>query len=290
MVSAKSDMVSRSDISVSIPVTLVDAQQSKLQLKEGVYVAGGTLLQLNWEANEAMSKQIISLNNLTELKDIEVIKEGQKHFVKIGALTTINECLHSSIMTKYCPLFVTACQNIAAPAVRNLATLGGNVASRIGDSLPVLLVLDAEITCLINGEKKTKKISEWLKESRDSSFLLIDIRIPYKEKQFSYYYKKVGRREAFTPAIVSVSGMWRFEKGELLDVRLAVGGGSHEPVRLYQVEELLKKDGCEYSSELVFSKIINEFNSYSDSFFNDQYRKKVAANLIISELKKQFIY
>lgn len=289
MVNEKSETISRTDISVSIPNTFDDAQKSKSQFKEGVYVAGGTLLQLNWEADEVMSKQIISLANLTELKNIEVVKEDQKHFVRIGALSTINECLQSDIIAMYCPLFISACKSIAAPAVRNLATVGGNVASRIGDSLPVLLVLDAEITCSINGEEVTKKISHWLYEKQHPSFLLIDIRIPYIEEQASYFYKKVGRREAFTPAIVSVSGMWIIEDGKFLEIRLAVGGGNHQPVRLYQVEELLKINGCEFSSELVFSKILNEFNSYSDPFISDQYRKKVAANIIISELKKHFI-
>ncbi|TXC91524.1 xanthine dehydrogenase [Metabacillus litoralis] len=289
MVSEKSETVTRSDIAVSIPITLKEALQSKSKFKEGVYIAGGTLMQLDWEANEIMTKHIVSLKNLSELKGVEVVKEGQKRFVKIGALTTINECLNHTLTAMYCPLFVSACHSIAAPAVRNLATVGGNVASRIGDSLPALLVLDAEITCLMNGKKMTKKISDWLNDKQNSSFLLIDIRIPFPEEQVSYFYKKVGRREAFTPAVVSVSGMWRFEDEELLDVRLAVGGGSHYPVRLYQVEELLKTDSLKFSSELVYSEILNEFNSYSDPFLSDQYRKKVAANIIISKLKKQFI-
>lgn len=289
MVSEKSETVTRSDIAVSIPITLKEALQSKSKFKEGVYIAGGTLMQLDWEANEIMTKHIVSLKSLSELKGVEVVKEGQKRFVKIGALTTINECINHSLTVTYCPLFVSACHSIAAPAVRNLATVGGNVASRIGDSLPALLVLDAEITCLMNGKKITKKINDWLNDKQNSSFLLIDIRIPFQEEQVSYFFKKVGRREAFTPAVVSVSGMWRFEDEELLDVRLAVGGGSHHPVRLYQVEELLKTDSLKFSSELVYSEILNEFNSYSDPFLSDQYRKKVAANIIISKLKKQFI-
>ncbi|WP_226668492.1 FAD binding domain-containing protein [Metabacillus litoralis] len=285
-----SEVLSRTDIEVSSPLTILEALEYKSKFQEGVYVAGGTLLQLGWEKSEFISKRIISLESLKELKNVEMHLEDQKQFVKIGALTTIDECINHALTIMYCPLFVTACKNIAAPAVRNRGTIGGNVASRIGDSLPVLLVLNAKVTFLINGKIVTKSLADWLNDQHDPSFLLIDIRIPCVKTKTSDFYKKVGRRETFTSAIVSVSGKWSScENGNIRDMRLAVGGGNHDPVRLYRVEEILKKEGCEFSSELIYSEILNEFNSYSDVFLTDHYRKKVAANIIVSELKRQLV-
>jgi xanthine dehydrogenase C subunit len=285
-------ILTKSDINVDHPRLIQDAMIMKQQ-SEGVFIAGGTLIQLNWEAGLTPSTNLINLETICELKGIEHVEQNGQSFIKVRALTTIAECLENSMILEYAPLLIEACKSIAAPAVRNRATLGGNVASGIGDSIPVLLVLDAELTIRIKNKTKTLKLWEWLqiqRETPQSSFLLIDIHIPFQRKGDQAFFKKVGRRDAFTPALITISAQWRKRSdNELNYIRIAIGGGNNYPSRLIIVEKLLETNSFnETFLQSIYPEILDEFISYSDPFVSESYRKQVVANLLVAELMNIF--
>lgn len=285
-------VTTKSDILVDHPHHIKAAMMMKQQ-SEGVFIAGGTLIQLNWEAGLPLSTRLINLESLSELKGIDHMKQDDRPFIIIGALTTISECMENPIIIEHSPLLIEACKKIAAPAVRNRATLGGNIASGIGDSIPALLALDAELTIRNQDVTKVLKLWDWLqlkKQTPQSNFLLINIKIPFREECDQAFFKKVGRREAFTPALVTISGQWKkVGARELEYIRIAVGGGNHHPIRLVTVEKLIETNSCdEKVIRSLYPKIHDEFISYSDPFITESYRKQVAANLLIAELMNIF--
>ena len=63
----------------------------------------------------------------------------------IGAAATFNEVLENQIVAETAPVLVQACRQVGATQIRNMGTLGGNVANAAAcaDSLPALVCLDA---------------------------------------------------------------------------------------------------------------------------------------------------
>ncbi|MGM0875375.1 MAG: FAD binding domain-containing protein [Bacillota bacterium] len=294
MITVNNEMavMTKSGILVEHPHLIQDAMMMK-QKSGGDFIAGGTLIQLNWEAGLKLSSTLINVELIRELKGIEHVVQEDRSFIEIGTLTTISECIENPIIIEHAPLLVEACKKIAAPAVRNRATLGGNVASGIGDSIPALLALDAELTVRIQEKTKIVKLWVWLqiqRETPQTNFLLITIKIPCQKKSDQTFFKKVGRREAFTPALVTISAQWKKVSAEELEyIRIAVGGGNNNPSRLIVVEKILETNRCnETLLKSIYLEFLDEFNSYSDPFISESYRRQVVGNLLVAELMNIF--
>ncbi|MNV66807.1 xanthine dehydrogenase subunit XdhB [compost metagenome] len=101
-------------------------------------------------------------------------------------------------------------------------------------------------------------------------------------------FRKVGRREAFTPSLVTVAISASIdEEHRFHEVRIAAGGGSGRPQRLSRAEVML--EGVRYTEELLaslYEVVENSFETYSDPFATELYKKKTAGNLVVSELWK----
>lgn len=125
------------------PRSLQEAWELKTILGEGaVYVSGGTLLRTQWEAGTApLPRQMIDLRNIAGMGEIGLAED----YLTIGSLVSLSQCRENRDLREIAPAVQEAARNIAAPAVRNLATLGGNISSGYGDILPALLVYDAEV-------------------------------------------------------------------------------------------------------------------------------------------------
>ncbi len=261
---------------------------------DAVYVAGGTLLRTQWESGlAAMPKHLIDLTAVPGLKGIT----KEEHSLAIGSLTTLGECRKDPHIARHCPILIEAIRSIAASSVRNLATIGGNIASRVGDSLPVFIVCHADFEWNTGLSPMTEDASEWAERLQvqlpKASHLLTRVHLPlFKEteivpKRFGAFHK-VGRREAFTPSLVTVALNGGLKaNGTIAEIRIAAGGGQTIPHRLAAAEKLLK--GQAVSRELlaaVHQAVIDGYQPKADPLATDAYRKKTAANLIVTELWK----
>ena len=107
-------------------------------------VAGGTdlLVQLTGEIGDAPDR-VVDLWRVEELRGIRV-RDGA---LELGALTTYTQIRGSDACSTHAPALVAAAATIGAAQIQNRGTIGGNVmnASPAGDTLPVLLALDATL-------------------------------------------------------------------------------------------------------------------------------------------------
>lgn len=280
------------DAKVWTPTDLKEAWALRERFRlQSSFVAGGTWLQTQWEKGMPYPSHLISLENIAELEGVDQRKVNGKQCLYIGALTKLDTCGHHPAIQKLCPLLSVAIQQIAAPAVRNLGTIGGNVAHGLGDAITAFLTMDAEVSFFDGQMLKSEKLEHWLKgRKKNQESLLTGIILP-KSQHSSIsiqFFKKVGRREAFSGAVVTVSGVIsKNEAGVIEFVRLAVGGGENSPKRLQETEQLLI--GQKINSLLlknVYKTIFHEFNPISDVFYSNNYRRWVAANIIVSELSR----
>lgn len=277
---------------VWLPKSLEEAWEIKQRIgSDACFIAAGTLLQAKWEKGSARPSHLISLEGIDEMKGVSREAVSGHPTVRIGALTTLGSLLSSSLLLQQSPLVTEAVRGIAAPAVRNRATIGGNVASGVGDAIPALLAADALVWTFDGNIRLTKSLWQWIQENYNSQITSSNIvtRIELPEPGIAdHFYRKIGRREAFIPSIVTVAGCcMRKEDGTITHIRLAVGGGETPPQRL-QLSERLLQGGPIHGTvlESVYRDVLEEFQPVSDAFASAYYKKQIAANAIASELAK----
>jgi carbon-monoxide dehydrogenase medium subunit len=260
-----------------------------------VYVAGGTLLRTQWEASiRPEPRHLIDLSGVKELHGIGT--EGEE--LAIGALTTLAACRRDPQLKSRFPLLAEAARAIAAPSVRNLATLGGNIVSAVGDSLPALLVYGARLVWRDGQATWTEEAADWLERgpdgTEDSVRLLLQVRLPLDAaadegggadgRPFGFY-AKIGRREAFTPSLVTTALTGRIDGGRLRGIRLAAGGGKTVPRRFPLAEARLEGAPAEDGAvRLLHRLLMEQYEPAPDPFASAEYRKRTAANVAASHL------
>jgi carbon-monoxide dehydrogenase medium subunit len=287
------------------PQTAAEAWQYKQTYGiDSVFVAGGTLLRTNWESGAApMPQHLIDLSAISGMNEIRVGEEG----LLIGAQSKLQECRTNSLLRRHFPMVTDAIRSIAAPSIRNLATIGGNIASIVGDSIPALLVYDAALLWYNGLSEQREQLSDWLLAAGRSGYrndrLLLCLMLPHKSgmskcdeaenstisnmKRFGAFHK-VGRREAFTPSVVTaaIRGSTT-DAGLLSEIQIAVGGGQTIPRRLTEVEKEIV--GTVVDGEMfrhLFDRTLELYEPRGDAFASAAYRKRTAANLIVTELWK----
>lgn len=294
------------------PQSAADAWQMKQNFgAEAVYAAGGTLLRTQWESGLAkMPAHLIDISRISGQAEPIRVHESS---ITIDAATSLAACRSDALIARKLPLLAEAIKQIAAPSVRQLATLGGNVSSLVGDSLPALLVYDAQLHLFGGAGEHWEELSDWLAateqallSSQPAGRLLIGITIPIskvavdthdespaqkemdtKTKRFGAYYK-VGRREAFTPSVVTAAVDGSISASGVLEhMKLAVGGGQTIPRRLKELEAAFVGSELHAATlQRIYDGVLDVYEPIGDPFASADYRKSTAANLIVTELWK----
>ena len=285
------DVLKLKEPAISIPATIEEAVALKQQYGEKAeFASGATLLQLQWMNGRSIPEQLISLEHIKELNSI--IYDQHNGELSIGAVTPLGSYKTNKILKEF-PILCNALKSIAAPAIRNRGTIGGNIIGRIGDLIPLLIALNAELVFRIGNEIKHIGVWDWYRQAMNSELLLTHILIPLdKEIIESYtFFRKIGRREAFTSAILTVSGKFKWDETNIIQgVSLAIGGGDNKAIRLENTEQLIiGRNAAKLDWKTIYKSITEEFVAAEDAFVSSNYRKKVAANLIVAELQSQFI-
>lgn len=272
--------------------TIEEAWEIKYTYQEKAqYIAAGTLIQLQREQGTPLKANLIRLDHFVNLKGCKWITENNVMKLEIGALTTLKNLQMNKEVQESFRILIESAGVVASPAVRNRATIGGNVSYRVGDTIPALLALGAQVRWFDAGDVYVDDLAVYLDSQKEhDTALLMAILLPEpKESTHSHtFYQKVGRRESFIPSLVTAAlSVGLNVEGRVEYLYIAVGGGATTPIRLPAVEEIVTHNTL--SIELlgpVHQKIQDVFQPVSDPFVSPEYRKLVVANLIVSELEK----
>src|SRR6185436_14401411 len=179
-------------------------------------------------------ERVLALLAIPELCGIREIDTG----LEIGATTPFSTIRASPAIRSVFPALADAAAQIGGLQIQNRATLGGNLAnaSPAGDSLPVLLALDAIV--VIAGPKGKREIpystfhTGYRKTALLPGEILAAVRLPLPPPGTIQAFRKVGTREAQAISKVVVAMVGRVEEGRIADLRLAAGSVAATPVRL----------------------------------------------------------
>jgi CO/xanthine dehydrogenase FAD-binding subunit len=252
-------------------------------------IAGGTDVMVLYSAGKLPNRKLINIWGIPELRQIEVLPER----IRIGAACTYTALRRHEIISRDFPLLALAASWTGGIANQNRGTLGGNIAnaSPAADSLPALLVYDAELTLIsVRGERRVayrKFHTGYKKTTLAADELIQDIALPRKFAGYASHARKVGARNAQAISKVCLAALGQCADGVIRDVRLALGSVAPVPLRLQETEQLLTGIKIEPSSINAARKsVLKEIRPIGDIRSTARYRAAVAANLVAEFIEK----
>lgn len=252
-------------------------------------IAGGTDLLVKWK--NGILPDLTHLVDLGNLKLTSIAQEGDH--IAIGSGCTMSQIAEHPLVKKKFPALVTAALQVGALQIRNLATLGGNVAnaSPAGDTIPALLTLEAQVRLAgIKGVRLVPLAKFFTgpgKTEMEAGDLIEAFLIPDRETKGTFF--KLGERRAHAISKVSLAlSSWAMP-GSRIAWRIALGAVAPTVIRARRAETLL-----EGASESLTEKIIEqacqlvceEATPISDIRSEKEYRKKMVGVLLKRALEK----
>jgi Aerobic-type carbon monoxide dehydrogenase, middle subunit CoxM/CutM homologs len=210
---------------VHFPKDLAEALDV-LHRQPGILVfAGGTdILREQGGRGIRLPEDVMYVRDLSELRRAGLTER----FLEIGAAVTIAELLELGDAALH-PLLARAAAGVATSAIRNLATVGGNIAakSRFMDLWPALACLDALVELRDQGGATWMNVNRLVGQGGKPAIpvggLLTRVRVPI-EKWDAYLVRKVGPGDYPSPETAVFAFAARIEKGILVEFRLAFAG------------------------------------------------------------------
>lgn len=207
-------------------------------------IAGGTDLLLDLRQGRCLAVHtLVDITRCAELTCLEVRKER----LFIGAAVPLRELTASPLVQTHARALWEACGLIAGPQVRNIATLGGNVAHALpaGDGSIALLALraSAEIANR-NGRREVSLESLFLGPGRSALHpeqdILVGFYLPLSRPGQASAFRRVMRPQGVALPILNMA-VWLDVQGDCIaDLTLAVGPAGATPCRARSLEAWLR--------------------------------------------------
>jgi putative selenate reductase FAD-binding subunit len=249
------------------PQTTAEAVALKDKYKdEAVFMAGGT--DVNCRDATGPVEKAIGIEQL-QLNKIS----GTDEALSIGAGVTIQELIDSP---KVPDQLTIAAEHFMNRNIRNIATIGGNIASNHTTSnlIPILIALDAELK--LAGSEPSVSVYDYI--TREMSRLIESITISSENLKKSYGLRKFSHT-ANDVSIITAAVTFNIENEELSNVRVAIGGVSRHVVRLTELENKLEGNKLPAPTEIE-DTIRNIVAPLKDIRGGVQYKKYLAGVLV----------
>ena len=263
------------------PKTILNLRRVLKKYPDSKILSGGTDLSLEVTKFRKEIKTIISLNSVSKLNFIK----KSKNLIEIGATTSLLE--FQNLIKKHFVDFYNVLKRYGSVQIRNVGTIAGNIAtaSPIGDTLPLLLSLDAKIIIQGINKKKILPLSQFFISYRKTKLkkgeFIYSIRIPLNKKNIFKAYK-ISKR--FDDDISSVLGSFSFliKKNIITKASIAYGGMSEIPKRATTIEkDLINSEFSENTFSRAVNLIDKDFSPLDDMRASRNYRLTVAKNLLL---------
>lgn len=238
------------------PVTIAEAVKLKDEFNNSaIYFAGGT--EINQVDNSIQNKQAISI----ELLGLNKIEKKQQEII-IGSAVTLQQLIDSELIPEF---IKTASKYMTNRNIRNMATIGGNIAVNRSCSnlIPILITLKAKLKISSQGGEKLLDIFDYINSKQDE--LIIHIIIP-NQKQRAIALNRFTR-SANDLAILNVAVGFTQKSKKISDICVAVGGIDKHVVRLWKLEETLNNNNLPSKEDLetLMQKQINPIDDIRGS-------------------------
>ena len=228
------------------PATLDEAIKLLDELGEDAKIlAGGHSLIPMMKLRLAEPTNLIDINGLS---DLNYIKE-ENGYLCIGAMTREAALETSDLVAEKYPILKDTSEVIADPLVRNMATVGGNIAhgDPANDHPATMVALGAEVVIngpggILGGRERTIAIDDFFKgplmTALEQNEILTEIRIPVNGGKSGAAYKKLERKVG-DYAIAGAAAALQFDGDNCSSAGIALTNVGPTPIRATEAQNAL---------------------------------------------------
>ncbi|MDA5094766.1 xanthine dehydrogenase small subunit [Aliiroseovarius sp. KMU-50] len=264
-----------------LPLDVADLAQVLAEHPKATIVAGSTDVGLWVTKFMRPISPVVFISHLEELKSITLTDDA----LTIGAGVTYSES--QAAMRESFPHLGEYWDRIAGWQVRNMGTIGGNIAngSPIGDTPPVLISLGAEVTLQSASGTRTLSLEDFFidygKQDREAGDFVASIRIPRaKSGQIDAAYKISKRRDEDISSVAAGISV-TVDNDIITSARLAFGGMAATPKRASNAEAaLVGQSWGSAAFDAAAKALAQDFSPLTDWRASADYRQLVASNLL----------
>jgi CO/xanthine dehydrogenase FAD-binding subunit len=209
-------------------------------------IAGGTDLLLDIQQGRHSQPDI--LLDVSQIDEMSQIRQDND-MLYLGGAVTHNEIIRSALLQEHAQCVVEGCGLIGGPQVRNVATIGGNVAHGLpaGDGTISLLALNAEVRIdSLSGESRWEPLVDIFAGPGEVTFdrrreLLIGFRFSVKGDHEGSAFHRVMRPQGVAIAILNMAAWVKIGPSkQFKDLRISCGPAGPRPFQAYRTEAFLK--------------------------------------------------
>ncbi len=254
-------------------------------------LCGGTDLMVQIRKTPPDFERVVDVSLVAEMK---AITPGER--VRIGAAVTFAEAMENDWLCRRVSLLAQACASVGATQIRNMGTLGGNIANAAAcaDTLPVLVCLEAEAVIASASGERRERVSDLVQGPYNTRLqpgeLIIAFEFDAPPPDAHTAFIKLGRRNAMAISRLSIAAMGRVGSDKRIDfVRVAPGAAFTHTRRATEVESLLMgqspaRELFARAGQLVAQTMIAE----SGRRWSTEYKEPVIAALTQRTLEQIF--
>ena len=225
---------------------------------------------------------VIFINHLPELQTITMEQTG----ITIGAGVSYTEA--HGFLEAVIPAFGRLFDRIGGSQVRNMGTIGGNIAngSPIGDTPPPLIALGATLTLRSHSGRRVMPLENYFlaygKQDRMPGEFVEKIRVPRPpEGNHFAVYKISKRRDEDISALCGAFNLTLDLDGHVEDIRIAFGGMAATPKRASHVEQALIGKPWRWDTiSTARDAFDKDYQPLTDWRASAEYRSLTAKNLL----------
>lgn len=269
------------------PTSLEELDSLQTEHPQLVIVNGGTDIMVQMNVQRKEYPVLLDLSGLPGLEQITFSPQG----VRIGANVTYTDLQNSGIVRTDLPWLHKLVGQIASRQIRNFATLAGNIAnaSPIGDTLPLLLVLDALLVLRSATGERTVPLREFFLGYRQTALqkgeIILAVIVPRPARDSFVRVTKAAKRKAVDISSVVTAVLIRCENGIVCRAELALGGVAPTPLLSRKFSNaLLNMEVGGLHPQEIGDFVAGEFTPISDVRGTDKYR-----SLLISRQVRQYL-
>jgi len=264
-----------------LPANVDDLSHLLQQYPKATIVAGSTDVGLWVTKFMRAITPAVFIGNLKQLHRIDTDADG----ITLGAGVTYSD--FTEVVAKYFPQMNEFWSRIGGEQVRNMGTIGGNIAngSPIGDTPPALIALGATITVRRAADRRSLPLQDYFiaygEQDRKPGEFLESIHIPFLDPDDHFAVHKISKRR--DEDISSVCGSFRIslQSNTVTSVVLAFGGMAATPKRAAAAESaLIGQAWNESAVDKAVAAMAEDFQPISDMRASASYRALVAGNLL----------
>ena len=267
------------------PATVSDLADVLVEYPEATLVAGGTDVGLFVTKQNRRPDMVVHLGNVAELAQLSRNADG----LRIGAAVTYERARPA--LAELHPALDELIRRIGGVQVRNLGTIGGNIAngSPIGDMPPALIAAGASLTLRRERTRRTMPLENFFiaygRQDREASEFVESIFVPAPEPGAILKVYKVAKR--FDQDISSVCGAFKLSfrrtggRSVVAGARICFGGMAGTPLRARECEAFLQDKPWDEVTVAAAAEILRaEYTPISDWRASAGYRSRLAGNLL----------